>query len=213
MAICFYNEFGQGKLALWEMTEEPDILLRLVELQEEEIAEYSQITNLRRQKEWLSTRALLREMIGQKAIIEYSHDGKPFIKGSSDNISISHTGKFVAILIHPYNSPGIDIEEKGRQVEKVAKRFLSSDELDFCNSNIAPGKVMLVHWCAKEAVFKMIPDSNINFSKQIHLKMDHEIAESGGSFNGVFLGEDNHEIPFILNCFFFDPLIVVWGWV
>ncbi len=212
MAICYYKEVEDGKLALWKTTEELDNLLDLVQPEGKELYAFERITNPRRKKEWLSARALLRELIGQKSIIDYSPDGRPFIKGSDLNISISHTGNYVAILIHPTRLPGIDIEQLGRPVGKVAKRFLAVEEYEFCQAHSSPSQAMLIHWCGKEAVFKIVPYSNIDFAKQIKLVMNPGVVSEGGAINAFFYKEEQYLIPVQLNCFFFESLIIVWGW-
>jgi 4'-phosphopantetheinyl transferase len=211
MAICFYKEIGEGKLALWEITEETNKLLELANLQGKELEEFQLIKNPRRQHEWLATRILMGEMLGCKAFISYNPDGRPYLENHAQNISISHTGKYVAILIHPKYLTGIDIEEQNRPVEKVAKRFLSPEEMESCINHLSSNKAMLLHWCAKETIFKMVPVSNIDFATQISISLN-EINENGSAFTGSFLGNDLR-IPVGLSYFFVGPVIMVWGWL
>jgi phosphopantetheinyl transferase len=211
MAICYYKEIGEGKLALWEITEETNELLDLVNLQGKELEEYKLIKNPRRQHEWLASRILAGEMLCCKVFIRYNPDGRPYLENHTQNISISHTGKYVAILIHPKYLPGIDIEEQNRPVEKVAKRFLSREEFESCINYPLSNKAMLLYWCAKEAIFKMVPLSNIDFATQISISLN-EIDENGGSISGSFLGKDLR-IPIGLSYLFVGPVIMVWGWL
>ena len=49
--------------------------------------------------EWLSVRVLLNEMTGKELSIYYNGNRKPFIKGNSYYISISHSRDLTSILL------------------------------------------------------------------------------------------------------------------
>lgn len=73
--------------------------------------------------------ALLRNMLDDNsAIIDRHPSGAPFLPGYPDKvISISHSGDYIAISIG--NSPqGIDIQIPSPKLNRVASRFISSDD-------------------------------------------------------------------------------------
>ena len=210
MPLLLHKETGNGEFGIWEISEETDQLYLLARLCGQDELTYSGISALHRKKEWLATRALLNELMGEPAQINYYSDGRPYLENSHTNISISHTKGFVSIMLHPSHLPGIDIELISREVGKVSGRFLSSEEISFClektgNSNL----YYLIHWCAKEAIFKMLPFSNIEFAEDISIIIA-DISMDNGTIEGVFNGKSG-QVPIPLNYLLFNGIIVVWG--
>jgi 4'-phosphopantetheinyl transferase len=155
---------------------------------------------------------LLNELINSPLNIRYHSDGRPYLEDSPTHISISHSSGYIAIILHENYFPGIDIELITRKVGKVAKRFLSPSELTVCNSNQEMANHrMLLHWCAKEAIFKMIPLSDIEFSTDISILID-EFVETAESFQGTFNSKSG-AVPITLYHKVIGELLIVWGWV
>lgn len=212
MPLLLRQNIENGEFGLWKITEETDTLLQMARLSPADAITFSGISAPHRQKEWLATRALLGELITQPQFIKYHDDGRPYLDQNTLNISISHSTGYIAILLHTTSIPGIDIELITRQVGRVASRFLSPEELAFCkaandNSNFR----MLVHWCAKEAIFKMIPLSNIEFASDIVLSINDLSAESG-CFDGTF-NYGTEPVPISLNYQITEEVLIVWGCV
>lgn len=87
--------------------------------------------------------------------------GRPVVNGFE--ISISHTGEFIAMMISDCGAPcGIDIEFLDRSVNKVAPRFASPAEIEICTPFIPKNPALLV-WCAKEAVYKSLGREGVDF--------------------------------------------------
>ena len=85
-------------LAIWKMTESIKELKSLI------TEEHLETTNIKRQKEWLATRILIKE-INPEYKLTYNKYNAPRIMDmrkdslSKKNISITHTRKFIAIII------------------------------------------------------------------------------------------------------------------
>lgn len=168
MAVKFIEQFEGGLVGLWEITETTGALLQLLNPSDEELERYHHFKNDSRKKEWLAVRLLLQQMKGDHAGISYTKNGKPELLNASGNISISHSSGFVAIYCHPNLHPGVDIEFITRNVERASGKFLSKQELQDCSfGNQLSNKDLMLRWCAKEAVFKMVPFSDIDFASQI----------------------------------------------
>lgn len=91
--------------------------------------------------------------------------GRPVVEGFE--ISISHTGEFIAMMISACGAPcGIDIEFLDRSVDKVATRFASPDEIAICTPLIPKNPALLV-WCAKEAVYKLLGREGVDFLRSM----------------------------------------------
>jgi 4'-phosphopantetheinyl transferase EntD len=210
MPLLFQKEIEEGLIGLWSISEELDELLLMAGLSEQDKKNFSEISALHRKKEWLATRVLLAKMVRQPDTIKYHNDGRPFLGSGLFNISISHTTGCVAVLLHRYLSPGVDIELISRQAARVASRFLSPEEYDACYEKSEYSNIrLLLYWCAKEAVFKMVPYSNIEFSTDIRIMMN-DLPNDQGSLQGIF-NDQPEPVPIQLHYMIRDGVVLVWG--
>ncbi|HZK97855.1 MAG TPA: 4'-phosphopantetheinyl transferase superfamily protein [Prolixibacteraceae bacterium] len=212
MPLILHENIDNVEIGLWKVSEEIETLLVLANLTAPDTITYSGITAIHRKKEWLATRALLNEIIPEQHLIKYHIDGRPYLENSHANISISHSTGYIAIILNSDAIPGIDIELVSRKVGKVGSRFLSPDELAVCNEEAAlSNHRMLLHWCGKEAIYKMVPFSNIEFATDIRILLSKS-AKNSGSFQGIF----NHKsgpIPIPLYYKIVGEVLMVWGMV
>ena len=177
MAIKFIEHIGEGLLGFWEIKETAEQLLETLNPETEELERYQSLRNDLRRKEWLAARLLLQKMTGGNSKISYDPAGKPHLVNTPGHISISHSSNCVVIYLHPEEQPGIDIELITRNVAKAARRFLSAEELKDCMAgDQLSNKDLMLRWCAKEAVFKMVPFSDVDLPSQIAciLTSDHQ---------------------------------------
>lgn len=120
-----------------------------------------------RRQEWLSVRALLQELSGCGSVISYLPSGKPYLAGSSGHISISHTKGYVALILG--DSPvGIDIEQYGRRVHKVASKYMRDDEQPRPYDGDDTWSLLL-HWSAKEVLFKCMEAEGVDFKEHLRV--------------------------------------------
>ena len=144
-------------------------LLSQLEKKELYLPVISRIKLEKRKQEWLAVRILLKELLGEEKDVEYDAWGKPFFKDNSYQISISHTPGYVAVILNPEHPVGIDIEQITNKVERVKDRFLSEEEI----KHISKEKELihlLLHWSAKETIFKALGESEVIFNEQLHIK-------------------------------------------
>ena len=192
------------RLALWKLTEDLSFLENKAKMTSPDLAQYSKITNEVRKKEWLAVRILLNEVLGFWPVISYMDSGKPILNNHTRHLSISHSREMVGILLCTSPFAGIDIEKMSRNIDSVLPRFLSNEELENINRTNNPFDKIL-HWCAKEAVFKSVNESNIEFSSRIKIaKIDFN-----GTMQAIFNSKEG-EILFHLNFMLIDQHIVVW---
>jgi len=111
---------------------------------------------------------LTKELLGHWPSIEHNASGQPYIADSTLSISISHSHDLVGVLLGPHKHLGIDIENTNRNVERVLNRFLS--EMEYQQIKDASDARKVLYWCTKEAVFKAMGTSNIEFSKRIIIR-------------------------------------------
>lgn len=119
----------------------------------------SKVANLkpesRRRLEILAVRCLLKDMMGEEQEVVYDEFGAPSLSDSNLFLSISHTDGYVAAIVGD-QPVGIDIERRGKRVERVRSKFLQASEEALLNSESDPMLSMHLIWSAKETVFKFL---------------------------------------------------------
>ncbi|MEK7718395.1 MAG: 4'-phosphopantetheinyl transferase superfamily protein [Bacteroidota bacterium] len=210
MAIKFIEHIGEGLLGFWEIKETAEQLLETLNPETEELERYQSLRNDLRRKEWLAARLLLQKMTGGNSKISYDPAGKPHLVNTPGHISISHSSNCVVIYLHPEEQPGIDIELITRNVAKAARRFLSAEELKDCMAgDQLSNKDLMLRWCAKEAVFKMVPFSDVDFASQIAC-IAQPLTTNEGVFSATFTSpEGSLHIPLNFRCI--GDILMVWG--
>ncbi len=159
---------NDSKLGIWKMEEETEKLQSLLSKQCLTDNRFLSFKNEIRKVEWLCARVLIKELCGEEKKIEYTDTGKPQLTDKSFKISISHTKNYVAVCLHPTKEVGIDIEKISDKVLNIKHKFLSEKELsnlDKENINLAA----LLHWSAKETLFKLMPQTGIDFCNHLYI--------------------------------------------
>ncbi len=210
MAIKFIEHIDNGFLGFWEITESIEQLMEMLNPETEELERYQSIRNDLRRKEWLAVRLLLQKMTGDDSKISYDPAGKPHLVNALGHISISHSSNCVVIYLHPEELPGIDIELITRNVTKAARKFLSVDELKDCMvGDQLSNKDVMLRWCAKEAVFKMVAFSDIDFASQITC-IAQPLTTNEGVFSATFTSKEG-TLQISLNFRCIRDILMVWG--
>jgi hypothetical protein len=141
---------------------EPKADVGVIRLTQQEELTLKELKNPVRKKEFIQIRELRNRTIGEIEI-DYSVNGKPFLVGSTDYLSISHSENYIGILKAPFDI-GLDIEEKNERILKVKDRFLNDTELSFFGNSI---KNLTIAWTLKEALFKLNTRNGIDFRTEL----------------------------------------------
>lgn len=123
----------------------------------------------KRQQEWLSTRLLLRELLGEESPVAYHPNGAPYLPEKPYFLSISHTRGYAAVLLHDSPCAGIDIEYRSDRIRKIRDKFLSLEEILSIDPEHETSHLLL-YWCAKETLFKMISREDVDFRLHLHIE-------------------------------------------
>lgn len=173
MPLVFNSEIEnhQAKLGIWKIEESVEDLLERAHLNENEKAVFGNMRNENRKKQWLVSRIIL-EILSEngKLLIIYENNGQPLIDDGFYQISISHTTKFVAVIISRFLKVGIDIEGIHPRILKIRHKFVSQIENDFLNEDENLLENLFLIWSAKEALFKMYGKGEVDFRKNIQIK-------------------------------------------
>ena len=123
----YKNVTKNVKLGIWFINESSEKLIELAQEKGIKLNDLPQVKNKNRVKQWLVTRLLLNHFFSDTSII-YDEKGKPFLSNGW-NISISHSGDYVAIIINETENCGIDIEKVSNKVERIKHKFLNETDL------------------------------------------------------------------------------------
>lgn len=178
MALFLKQQFDTCLLGIWQMDEKIEVLQEMLHDTTYYEEACSRFTSEHRRCEWLSVRVLLHELLGRHEQIAYLPSGRPYLPDSSWHISISHTKGYVAVLLGK-SMVGLDIEQYGERVQRVAHKFMRSDE----EANLYKGGTtwsLLLHWSAKEVMFKCLNASEVDF--RTHLFIHPFQLKEAGSF-------------------------------
>ncbi len=164
-------------IGVWKIEEDLPGLLEMVEMSPEDKKRYALFRSTSRKMEFLSVRALLAEMMGREARIVYNKNNKPFIKDGSHFISITHSNKLTAILMSRNERVGIDLEYMRVNINAFASKFLNKRE-KITRRWADRTYHLYIHWCAKEAMYKICDKEGINIVNDITIE-PFEVHESG----------------------------------
>jgi len=193
-------------LGVWEITEDYDSLYGMVDLATVEKAKLDSFKNISRKVEWLSVRALVKTMLGKDTRILYNAENKPFVRGNTHNISISHSNNLTAVLISSDKRVGIDLEFMSGKISKVADKFINERE-KITNDPELKKYHLYLHWCAKEAMYKFCDKQDINFRDGLTIapfSPDEHGYMKGRVVNGN--GEEELELEYLQH----DNYALVW---
>jgi 4'-phosphopantetheinyl transferase len=164
-------------LGVWKIEEDLKTLLESVTLDNGDKKKYKVFASTSRKLEFLSVRALLAELIGNDARIIYNKNNKPFLKDGSRFISISHSNKLTAILLSTNERVGIDLEYMGSNIGRIAFKFINRKE-KITKAEEQRRFHLYLHWCAKEALYKICDKEGISIKKNITIE-PFEVKDSG----------------------------------
>lgn len=156
----------QGEIGLWEIIESEAFFQKELILEDEEKDLLSEIVEKRR-KEWMAGRLLLHKMSGRekRGIAEKDEFGKPHLNDSPYDISLSHSGRFAAVIASP-KVCGIDIQHLVPKLKKIEKKFMTQEDLNRL-SEVYYMEQLHVYWGAKEALYKAYGKRKLEFREHI----------------------------------------------
>lgn len=172
-------------------------------------------------KLWIEMAYQVYSENGKEGYREIGHfrNGAPFLVGETGRISITHTGRFLAVATLP-DTPevdlsvfseraamGIDAERADReQTLRVREKFLSDDEQQMIDKDDVKKNVMA--WTAKEALYKAAMQEGLDFKNDIRILSLPKIGPAvpvydKNEFDPIRTGEavvkiEDKEYPFVL---------------
>ena len=198
---------NEAEIGVWQITETEEELIGLSATPTDEMEEISFIRSESLRKQRLAVRSLLNVLFDEKVYLSHHDNGKPYIENNPINISITHTEKYVAVILHDEEEVGIDMESLDRDFSAVEKKALSEDEIDDLSDD-RRNEQLAIYWCAKEAIFKRVSVYNLDFAEQIEI--DAFRVKGEGELEATFINKDGFEEEFDLEYMTFDRHVLVW---
>lgn len=196
-----------SRIGVWQISESEEELKVLSSVPSDELEEISYIKSESLRKQKLAVRALLDRMFDEKVYLSHHDNGKPYIENNAINISITHTDKYVAVILAEDEEVGIDCESLDRDFSVVEKMALSQDEKEDLDDD-KRNEHLAIYWCAKEAVYKKMSRYNVDFAEQIEIE-DFNPREDG-QLEATFLDKDGDREELSLQYETFDRHVLVW---
>lgn len=163
------------RLLIWEMTESTEEMQ--LQLSDTELQGLENKVSEKRKREFLGVRLALKELLGNGKTIKYDANGKPFLADESFHIGVSHSGKWITVMVHSTRNCGIDIEIPTDKINKIYNRFLGETEQIELSNGQDVNQLQLA-WSAKEALYKIIGAEAVDFAKQLRL-FPFEVQQQG----------------------------------
>ena len=207
MALIKRISLHDAEIGIWKIEETVDELRSRIDLSEDDFKLLDNFTNEKRKREFLAIRNLLKTITGSNQKISYDKTGQPQLCNPTQLISISHTLSLAALIISG-KPVGIDVEEITRNVEKVSARFLSPEELTWTANTRKSHLSRLICWCAKEAIFKLVKERDVDFSE--HIRIYPFSCESENDFRAAFV-KGKETINLKLKYIIAENNVVVWS--
>ena len=201
------DDDAHSRLGVWHITETEAELKALSSVPSDELEEISFIKSESLRKQKLAVRALLDALFEEKVYLSHHDNGKPYIENNATNISITHTDKYVAVILNDLDDVGIDCESLDRDFSAVEKKALSEDEIEDLDDD-KRNEQLAIYWCAKEAVYKKLSRYGVDFAEQIEIDSFHPKGE--GELEATFIDKDGYEENYDLEYITFDRHVLVW---
>jgi phosphopantetheinyl transferase len=177
----------------------------IAQLEEETIEGYRVGHSLERAHQLACADILFSHLLQAELSVHRNSDGAPYLKGYTENISISHTDDFMAVYLHTSEQVAIDIELMGRDISAVQHRFANQEELGQL-AQATSKEPLLQLWSIKECLFKVIPVSQVLFKQ--HLMLQSAEYDGNRWLQRCIVNHPAHRKEYSVVSRIFAPLIV-----
>ena len=169
MPYVLEHDLASGWRALWELSETEDYFLDLNVWSKDDLHRLTQMENPARRIQWLATRFILKDKLGATTPLHKNKQGKPQL--DQGFISLSHSKECAAVVFDQNHEVGVDVEEIGEKVKRVAKKFLTDEEFIILEGYGGDESLQLTKaWTAKEVVFKWFGHGELPFREAIQIQ-------------------------------------------
>lgn len=168
MPVIYQHETDSSvSVCVWHITETEESLFQGLVLDTEDAARIASLKLPKRRLEKLACRRALSHILQQENVaIRYDGAGQPHLE--SGHISFSHSDHYAAVAYSATQRVGIDIETLGTRILALHKYFLTAEEEAL--HNLTDSLTLHKLWGAKEAIYKLLGGSKVDFHHDIIIK-------------------------------------------
>ena len=179
--ICIKEVNHYCYWGIWEIKEDLEELLEMVDLSVEDVAEFEEVHNEIKKLEWLAGKLMVKSLVERCGArykgINKDEVGKPFLNKLNYHISLAHSQKYVTGIINFRSSVGIDVEKIKPKVLNVQNKFLSLKEIENAGEDL---ETLTMYWCGKEALYKLFGKKGIIFSRDLFVDLNKSSTKCSG---------------------------------
>jgi len=170
MSLYLKKNIKDASIGVWEIKESVEELKAQLTLSEDEEKIFASLKSPTRQQHWLSYRMILPYLVSEDELSAISYDefGKPYLNNGVRHISVSHSGRFSALIASPVHSVGVDIERIEDKIQKVTHKFLTEQEIADGGRDLSMDSLYIM-WAAKETLYKLHGRRDILFKDHIYI--------------------------------------------
>ncbi len=186
MPIIQHEYINDALLGVWEITEDENTLLSVLQPKKEDLKTLSKVAAQNTRIEKIAARALTKELCTRldypyTCIYKNKH-GKPMLECDLE-ISISHSTNYAAAIIAP-QKVGIDIQKYTDKIHKVKHRVFTDTEIEMIDDD---DMMLIVLWGFKETLYKLYGNRKLTFKRDIivqDIDFDNKTGTTSIGING-----------------------------
>ena len=120
----------------------------------------------------------------------YCENGKPHLLDSEVAFNVSHSGDWVVLAVGCDRSIGVDIEQirRSMDVHAIAKRYYTTQELEWMETSDDPGIAFFQLWARKEAYVKASGSTLFSELKRMSVPVEDGAEKNGWFFHDLEAG-------------------------
>ncbi|WP_055149317.1 4'-phosphopantetheinyl transferase family protein [Jiulongibacter sediminis] len=190
MPVRFQKKCDSGAhLLVWEAKEDAEELFASLPSTILTDAEYLTAKTEQKKLELLCSRVAIRHLAAELGIdfegIKKDEHGKPYMVGTHWEMSITHSKKFMAVVMHPTKPVGVDIERPQEKMWRITERLYSPAEIEAIGDDL---NTMSIYWSAKEALYKLYGRRGTDFKENL------KVFKEGNQLKGEIIMPDHQQV-------------------
>lgn len=138
-------------------------------------------------KGFLSIRHLMAIEGYEDKDLYYDHLGKPHL-ADGNNISITHSNHFTAIITSKGPAVGIDIEKQREKILRIAHKYTPLEEYSTIANTDALIRKLTIVWGCKESLYKIYAIPGLSFLHHIVIS-DFDLSDGKTSGEIIYKGK------------------------
>jgi 4'-phosphopantetheinyl transferase len=197
---------GNSTIGIWDITESEIDFSNRLSLTNEQKSYIQNIKGFRR-LQWLAGRVLLQDMLGYAPDWSYDDCGKPHLRDSTYNLSISHSMKRVSVMLST-KACGVDIQHMVPRILSLKHKFCHEQELCLLSPSQELEQLHVI-WGAKESLYKAYGRRQLDFINNMQVDLN-DYTKDAGTLKGLVRKKD-YSAAFTIHYAKENDFMLVWA--